>query len=124
MTSGEQERSPSEKWAAQLRKGSLELAVLALLWEEARYGLELLNTLNELNLAIGEGTLYPILNRLRGDGLLASEWRQEGSGNPRKYYALTPEGRLRVRAMIQEWNHLSTTLERICGGVLAEGRWR
>lgn len=122
MTDSDPGRSASDKWAAQLRKGSLELAVLAMLWGEPRYGLEILNTLNDLDLPLGEGTLYPILNRLRGDGLLASEWRQEGTGNPRKYYALTPEGRVRVRAMVQEWTQFSATMERVCGEVLAFGR--
>lgn len=103
----------TEKWAAQLRKGTLELAILASVWECPRYGLELLQTLDAAGLEVGEGTLYPILNRLRSDELLTSEWRQEGTGNPRKYYALTPLGRDRTLAIAKAWTAFSTTLERL-----------
>ena len=122
MVSQDGERTANEKWAAQLRKGSLELAVLATLWLAPRYGLEILTTLKEADLPLGEGTLYPILNRLREDGLLASDWRQEGTGNPRKYYALTEPGRARARDMAREWQGFSAIMSRAAAAVLAEGR--
>lgn len=90
-------------WAAQLRKGCLELAILASLWDDARYGLEILRALQDGRLALAEGTLYPILNRLRQDGLLTAEWRDAGVGHPRKYYTLTELGRKRTKAMTAAW---------------------
>ena len=117
----EADRLATEKWAAQLRKGTLELAILASLWEEPRYGLAIMQRLEEAGLNIGEGTLYPILNRLRADGLLASEWKQEGTGNPRKYYTLTALGRTRTQGITGEWQSFSTTLGRILRSVPLTG---
>ncbi len=107
------DRGTTERWAAQLRKGTLELAILGQLWATPRYGLELLQALEVAGMDIGEGTLYPILNRLRGDGLLASEWRQEGTGNPRKYYTLTDLGRTRTLAMAESWRGFTAGMERL-----------
>ncbi len=107
------EPGATEGWAAQLRKGTLELGILGQLWDRPRYGLELLQRLEAAGLDIGEGTLYPILNRLRGDGLLASEWRQEGTGNPRKYYALTELGRARVLAMTEAWRGFTASMDQL-----------
>lgn len=121
MTEQTLDKGGGEKWAAQLRKGSLELAVLALLWEQPRYGLELLGALNAADLPVGEGTLYPILNRLRGDGLLASDWRQEGTGNPRKYYDLTAEGRARTLAMAMDWTRFAHTMDQFINRIPVEG---
>ena len=107
------EQLATEKWAAQLRKGTLELAILATLWEAPHYGLEILQALESAGLSVGEGTLYPILNRLRSDDLLSSEWRQEGTGNPRKYYALTSLGRQRTQGIAGEWQAFSSALSRL-----------
>lgn len=106
----EAEQLATDKWAAQLRKGTLELAILAALWEAPCYGLEILQALEKAGLSVGEGTLYPILNRLRSDELLSSEWRQEGTGNPRKYYSLTPLGRHRTQGIAREWQAFSSAL--------------
>lgn len=97
-------RSPAretENWEAQVRKGSLELAILAILWQGRGYGLEILRNLEEgVSLVMAEGTVYPILARLKADGLVTSEWvESEEGGHPRKYYALTPLGRQRARSM-------------------------
>jgi PadR family transcriptional regulator PadR len=67
--------SPPEKWEAQLRKGSLELAILASLWKERLYGLEILRNLeSHSDLIVAEGTVYPLLTRLKILGLVQSEW--------------------------------------------------
>lgn len=97
-------RSPAretENWEAQIRRGWLELTILATLWKGKAYGLEILRNLEEgVSLVLAEGTIYPILSRLKADGLLASEWvESEERGHPRKYYALTPLGRQRARSM-------------------------
>ena len=76
----------AEKWEVQLRKGSLELAILAALWEGRLYGLEILRHLEDSSdLIVVEGTVYPLLNRLRTLGLVESEWVVSDSGHPRKY---------------------------------------
>lgn len=112
----------TEKWAAQLRKGTLELAILAILWTRSRYGLEILQAMEEGGLELSEGTLYPLLNRLRGDGLLASEWRQEGTGNPRKYYALTESGRDHARAAARAWSVFSDAMDSVLDPVFLANR--
>jgi PadR family transcriptional regulator PadR len=111
-------RSEAETWAAQLRKGSLELALLATLWHEPLYGLEVLRTLKASGLAIAEGTLYAILNRLRSDGLVASEWRDAGSGHPRKYYTLTEAGRASTKTMAAAWKEFSGQIDSILQPVM------
>ena len=94
-----------DRWGAQLRKGALEMAALASLWSGRLYGLEMirmLETRSQLDLA--EGTIYPILNRLRAEGMVASEWVEAEAGHPRKYYTLTPAGRDRLRQMAEVWS--------------------
>jgi PadR family transcriptional regulator PadR len=101
----------AEKWEAQLRKGCLEMAVLAALAPGRSYGLEIIRALeNHSNLALSEGTIYPILNRLRLDGLVSAEWVDAGSGHPRKYYSLTPAGRRRAHHMAETWLNFAAGL--------------
>jgi len=101
----------SEKWEAQLRKGCLEMAVLASLWDGKLYGLEVLRVLErDSRLVLAEGTIYPILNRLRAEGLLRSEWVEAEAGHPRKYYELTAAGRERAAAMAKMWTEFSAGL--------------
>jgi PadR family transcriptional regulator, regulatory protein PadR len=109
----------SEKWEAQLRKGCLELAILASLWDQRLYGLEILRVLEESsNLVLAEGTVYPILGRLKEDGLLHSEWVEAEAGHPRKYYWLTASGRLKVVSMAQFWNSFAANLNLLLKPVL------
>ena len=101
---GQEQMQEQDRWAAQLRKGVLEMAALASLWRGRLYGLEILRYLEaESQLVLAEGTIYPILNRLRTEGLLHSEWVEAEAGHPRKYYALTDAGRERLRAMTGAW---------------------
>jgi PadR family transcriptional regulator PadR len=98
------------RWGAQLRKGSLDLALLAVLWNERLYGLEILRRLQGASLDLAEGTLYPILMRLKQDGLLQSEWVEADAGHPRKYYWLTRAGRQRAKSMAASWDSFSETI--------------
>lgn len=92
------------KWETQLRKGGLSLAVLATLWDGRLYGLEILRRLDSrAGLTVPEGTIYPLLSRLKAAGLVASEWEEAEAGHPRKYYSLTDAGRGRVRDMAGAW---------------------
>jgi PadR family transcriptional regulator PadR len=112
-----------DNWDAQLRKGSLELAILASLWAEPLYGLEILRTLRSRGgMEVAEGTLYPILNRLRLDGLVTSEWRDAGTGHPRKYYTLTEPGRSRTRDMAAAWRAFSAQMDEVVSAVHSKGK--
>ncbi len=103
----------AKSWGAQLRKGSLELAILAALWHQPLYGLDILRALKNSGIAVADGTLYAILNRLRSDGLVISEWRDAGSGHPRKYYTLTESGRDNTTAMAVVWKEFSGQIDRV-----------
>jgi len=100
-----------QHWEVQLRKGCLEMAILASLWQSRLYGLEVMRSLAEKSqLEVAEGTLYPILSRLKAEGLLESEWVEAEAGHPRKYYRLTAAGRRRVREMAGAWDEFSANL--------------
>src|SRR5712692_11890869 len=102
---------PTDKWEVQLRKGCLELAILGTLWAGKQYGLEILRRLErDSELVLSEGTVYPLLSRLKDDGLLESEWVETESGHPRKYYRLTPIGRRRAVQMARLWTRFSSSL--------------
>ena len=101
----------AEKWEVQLRKGSLELAILAALWGGRLYGLEILRHLEtNSDLIVVEGTVYPLLNRLRALGLVESEWVESTSGHPRKYYQLTETGRQRALDMKRVWAKFAASM--------------
>jgi PadR family transcriptional regulator PadR len=104
----------AEKWEIQLRKGSLELAILAALWEGRLYGLEILRHLeSNSDLIVVEGTVYPLLNRLRTLGLVDSEWVESEFGHPRKYYRLTAAGRQRALEMTRIWARFSASMSNL-----------
>jgi PadR family transcriptional regulator PadR len=114
------EAESSEKWEAQLRKGCLEMAVMASLWSGKQYGLEIMRVLErDSRLVLAEGTIYPILNRLRVEGLLRSEWVEAEAGHPRKYYELTPPGRDRAIQMALIWTQFSAGLGSLIAPVLS-----
>ncbi|HZB89216.1 MAG TPA: PadR family transcriptional regulator [Terracidiphilus sp.] len=120
----DEEVSP-DRWEAQLRKGALEMAALACLWQGRLYGLEIIRLLeSQSNLVVAEGTVYPILNRLKEDGLLASEWVEAEAGHPRKYYALTAAGRRRLRQMAEAWENFAGGMMRLLKPVLAKAEVR
>ncbi|HEX7078595.1 MAG TPA: helix-turn-helix transcriptional regulator [Candidatus Eisenbacteria bacterium] len=112
-----------DKWEIQLRKGCLELAILGSLWAGRQYGLEILRRLErESDLVLSEGTVYPLLARLKSDGLLDSEWVEAEAGHPRKYYRLTAVGRRRALRMARLWSRFSTGLGRLLSPLFKEGR--
>lgn len=100
-------------WRSQLRKGSLELAVLAALRRRRRYGLELVEHLNRAELGISEGSIYPLLARLRAEGKVETEWVDEGAGHAHKYYALTALGRATLKQMLDAWREFSDAFARV-----------
>ncbi len=108
------EPESGDKWEVQLRKGCLELAILAALWGGKLYGLEILRRLeSDSALIVSEGTVYPLLSRLKALGLLQSEWVESESGHPRKYYALTAAGKQRALEMAATWGRFSRSMTRL-----------
>ena len=101
---------------SQLRRGALEYCVLALLAEEERYGFDIVRTLGAIDgMVTGEGTLYPLLSRLRKDGHVTTRWRESDAGPPRKYYAITAEGRLALAEFTAQWRLFRDAVDSILG---------
>ena len=99
----------------QLRKGLLEVAVLAIVSAHEVYAADILNRLSETDFATGEGTLYPLLSRMKREGWLEYEWVESASGPPRKYYKLTTGGTKRLHDSKAYISKLTTTLEDLGG---------
>lgn len=95
----------------ELRRGVISLAVLSQLDEE-QYGYSLLKRLAERGLELDQGTLYPLLRRLEGQGLLASAWRIEES-RPRRYYVISPQGREFLPRLVDEWDSIRVMMARM-----------
>lgn len=99
-----------ENVKSQMRKGMLEYCVLLLISKEAAYSSDIIGKLKAANLIVVEGTLYPLLTRLKNDGLLTYEWKESMQGPPRKYYSLTADGQEVLQALNSVWNELSDTV--------------
>jgi PadR family transcriptional regulator PadR len=114
MRSAPPDGDQPDRWEAQLRKGALEMAALASLWHGRLYGLEIIRFLeSHSRLILAEGTIYPILNRLKAEGMLTSQWVEAEAGHPRKYYSLTDAGRQRLRQMAEAWVSFSQGLSQL-----------
>jgi PadR family transcriptional regulator, regulatory protein PadR len=101
---------------AQMRRGSIEFCVLALLRDEERYGLELSRRLAADGLVTSEGTMYPLLARLRQDGLVETSWHESSQGPPRRYYRLTTEGRAALDAFTGQWHRFRDAIDNLLDG--------
>ncbi|MGA2835044.1 MAG: PadR family transcriptional regulator [Acidimicrobiales bacterium] len=107
-------------WLTQLRRGSVEHCVLALLRGEERYGFELARLLVDVGgLIASEGTIYPLLARLRRNGLVETTWRESTEGPPRRYYRLTEAGELALTAFIHQWKLFQASVDSILTGEAA-----
>lgn len=98
---------------SQMRKGMLEYCILLLLHREASYASNIILQLKEAQLIVVEGTLYPLLTRLKNDGLLAYEWVESTQGPPRKYYRLTQLGEVFLLELETAWNGLTQTVDHL-----------
>src|SRR5690349_4950480 len=97
---------------AQMRKGTLQYCVLALLAGEERYGFDLVRSLAETDgMVTSEGTIYPLLSRLRRDGLVETTWRESSSGPPRRYYRATEAGRAALVEFRREWSRFRDAVD-------------
>jgi PadR family transcriptional regulator, regulatory protein PadR len=111
--------SDDAMWLAQLRRGSVEHCVLALLRHGEGYGFDLARTLADAGgLIASEGTIYPLLARLRRNGLVESTWRESAEGPPRRYYQLTKDGDLALSAFIDHWKLFRDAVD----GILDSGK--
>ena len=102
-----------ENTKAQMRKGVLEYCILSILKEEDAYVAEILDTLKEAKMLVVEGTIYPLLTRLKNANLLAYRWEESTSGPPRKYYSLTPEGKTFLLELTTTWDDLQNAVKKV-----------
>ena len=98
---------------SQMRKGMLEYCIMLLLHKEPAYASDIIQKLKEARLIVVEGTLYPLLTRLKNDDLLSYEWIESTQGPPRKYYKLTGKGEGFLRELEVSWRELSDTVSHI-----------
>lgn len=104
-----------ENSKSQMRKGMLEYCVMLLLRHQPLYAADIITRLKNANMIVVEGTLYPLLNRLKKDALLKYEWQESTQGPPRKYYALTDEGLYLLQQLDASWQELSLTVRILQG---------
>ena len=95
---------------SQMRKGILEFCILSVIDRQEAYTSDIVETLKKANLLVVEGTLYPLLTRLKNDGLLVYQWQESTQGPPRKYYALSEEGEKFLEGLDGAWMELSNTV--------------
>jgi PadR family transcriptional regulator PadR len=99
-----------ENTKAQMRKGVLEYCILSILNGKDKYTSEILETLKDAKMLVVEGTVYPLLTRLKNDGLLNYRWEESTSGPPRKYYTLTETGKIFLKELNNTWNELQNAV--------------
>ena len=95
-----------EKSKAQMRRGILEFCILSIIEKEEMYPSDIIKELKKANLLVVEGTMYPLLTRLKNAGLLTYRWEESRSGPPRKYYQLTEKGSIFKEELLKTWNDL------------------
>lgn len=101
----------------QLRKGIIDLAILALLQQHPRYGGEIVSILSDMSgLNATGGTVYPLLSRLKTQELVSTTWEESPHGPPRKYYHLTSAGRTTLRELTRNWNAIAAAMTTILEG--------
>lgn len=103
----------TENTKAQMRKGILELCILAILNKKEGYPSEILDALRNTELIVVEGTLYPLLTRLKNSDLLTYRWEESNSGPPRKYYAITPKGEEVLTDLKSSWSTLAESVNNL-----------
>lgn len=102
-----------ENIKSQMRKGILEYCILTIISRKEVYTSDILEALRKANLLVVEGTVYPLLSRLKNNGLLKYRWQESTDGPPRKYFTLTEEGEQLVAALNNEWSTISQAINKI-----------
>ena len=100
-----------ENTQAQMRKGILEYCILLIIARNDAYVQDIINKLRASKMLVVEGTVYPLLTRLKNTGLLAYRWEESTQGPPRKYYNITEQGRQFLQALETSWEELTTAIE-------------
>lgn len=103
----------AENTQAQMRKGILEYCILSILIEREAYPSEILEALEKAKLLVVEGTLYPLLMRLKNMELLTYRWEESNAGPPRKYYKITPQGMEFLKELDKTWNELQQAVQKL-----------
>jgi PadR family transcriptional regulator PadR len=99
---------------SQLRRGVLEYCVLSLLADDELYGFDLVRRLGEVDgMVTSEGTIYPLLSRLRREGRVSTRWVESEAGPPRRYYALTDDGRAALAGFSQDWRRFRDSVDQL-----------
>jgi PadR family transcriptional regulator PadR len=98
---------------SQMRKGMLEYCILLILQKDPAYATDIIKTLQEARLIVVEGTLYPLLTRLKNLNLLGYQWIESNQGPPRKYYTLTPEGMEFLEELESAWIEINNTVDHL-----------
>lgn len=102
----------------ELRRGVLEHCVLAVIRQQESYAFEIVRVLSGAGgLVTSEGTIYPLLSRLRRDGMVTTAWRESDAGPPRRYYQLTSEGRQALDAFVREWSRFREAVDALFAGI-------
>ncbi len=96
-----------------MRKGVLEYCILSILEDEDKYSSEILSTLKDAKMLVVEGTLYPLLTRLKNAGLLSYRWEESSSGPPRKYFTLTEIGKSFLKELTLTWEELKNAVNTV-----------
>jgi PadR family transcriptional regulator, regulatory protein PadR len=96
-----------------IKKGLLELAVLKIISRDKVYAADILEKLGKTEFATKDGTLYPLLSRLKREGALEYEWAESEAGPPRKYYSLTETGKKQLEALMKYWKDLDSTINNL-----------
>jgi len=102
-----------EKTKAQMRKGVLEYCILSIIKQKEVYASDIIQQLKDAELIVVEGTLYPLLTRLKNDGLLSYRWEESKSGPPRKYYEITDNGKRFLSELDKGWNDLIEAVKKL-----------
>lgn len=100
-----------ENTQAQMRKGILEYCILLIVAGKDSYVQDIINKLKDSKILVVEGTLYPLMTRLKNAGLLSYRWEESPQGPPRKYYSITAEGQQALKALENSWNELIKSIE-------------
>lgn len=104
-----------EKTKAQMRKGVLEYCILLIISEKEVYASDIIQKLKDAKLIVVEGTLYPLLTRLKNEGLLSYRWEESKSGPPRKYYEITKTGKTFLSNLDSSWKELVGAVNKLAG---------
>ena len=98
---------------SQMRKGLLEYCILSIIHKNEAYASDILDMLKQANLVVVEGAVYPLLTRMKNEGLLSYRWQESTSGPPRKYYALTTQGQDLLAQLDNEWQTICQSINQI-----------